>query len=37
MPTAALAATVADVVLPLEQIGLFLRGLLLETKTRSTA
>jgi two-component system chemotaxis response regulator CheB len=37
MPSAAIAATVADVVLPLEQIGLFLRGLLLETKTRSPA
>jgi two-component system, chemotaxis family, protein-glutamate methylesterase/glutaminase len=37
MPAAALAATAADVVLPLEQIGLFLRGLLLETKTRSPA
>jgi two-component system chemotaxis response regulator CheB len=37
MPTAAIAATVADVILPLEEIGLFLRGLLLEAKTRSTA
>jgi two-component system chemotaxis response regulator CheB len=37
MPAAAIAATVADLVLPLEQIGLFLRGLLLETKTRSPA
>jgi two-component system, chemotaxis family, protein-glutamate methylesterase/glutaminase len=37
MPAAAIAATAADVVLPLEQIGLFLRGLLLETKTRSPA
>jgi two-component system, chemotaxis family, protein-glutamate methylesterase/glutaminase len=37
MPAAAIAATAADVVLPLEEIGLFLRGLLLETKTRSTA
>lgn len=37
MPAAALAATAADVVLPLEQIGLFLRGLLLETMTRSPA
>jgi two-component system chemotaxis response regulator CheB len=37
MPSAALAATSADVVLPLEEIGLFLRGLLLETKTRSHA
>jgi two-component system chemotaxis response regulator CheB len=30
MPAAAIAATHADVVLPLEEIGLFLRGLLLE-------
>jgi two-component system chemotaxis response regulator CheB len=37
MPAAAIAATVADVVLPLDEIGLFLRGLLLETPTRSTA
>jgi two-component system chemotaxis response regulator CheB len=37
MPTAALAATTADVVLPIEQIGLFLHGLLLETPARSTA
>jgi two-component system chemotaxis response regulator CheB len=37
MPAAAIAATVADVVLPLEQIGLFLSGLLLETHTRSPA
>ena len=35
MPAAALAATAADIVLPLEQIGLFLHGLLLETRTRS--
>lgn len=35
MPAAAIAATIADVVLPLEQIGSFLRGLLLETETRS--
>lgn len=37
MPAAAIAATVADVVLPLEQIGQFLRGLLLETQARSPA
>jgi two-component system, chemotaxis family, protein-glutamate methylesterase/glutaminase len=37
MPTAAIAATAADVVLPLDQIGLFLRGLLLETPMRSPA
>jgi two-component system chemotaxis response regulator CheB len=37
MPAAAIAATAADVVLPLEEIGLFLRGLLLETQTRSPA
>ena len=37
MPTAALAATVADIVLPLEQIGPFLRGLLLEAGARSPA
>lgn len=37
MPAAAIAATAADVVLPLEQIGLFLRGLLLETQTPSPA
>jgi two-component system, chemotaxis family, protein-glutamate methylesterase/glutaminase len=35
MPTAALEATNADLVLPLEEIGLFLRGLLLETRTRA--
>jgi two-component system chemotaxis response regulator CheB len=35
MPVAAIAATEADVVLPLEEIGLFLRGLLLETHTRA--
>jgi len=35
MPTAAIAATTADVILPLDEIGLFLHGLLLETKTRS--
>jgi two-component system chemotaxis response regulator CheB len=34
MPQAALDATNADVVLPLEQIGLFLRGLVLETRVR---
>jgi len=37
MPTAAIEATEADVVLPLEEIGLFLRGLLLETRTRNPA
>jgi two-component system chemotaxis response regulator CheB len=37
MPTAAIAATDADVVLPLKEIGLFLRGLLLETRTRHPA
>jgi two-component system, chemotaxis family, protein-glutamate methylesterase/glutaminase len=37
MPAAAIAATHADVVLPLEEIGLFLRGLLLETQTHSPA
>ena len=40
MPTAAIAAiaaTDADVVLPLKEIGLFLRGLLLETRTRDPA
>jgi two-component system, chemotaxis family, protein-glutamate methylesterase/glutaminase len=37
MPTAAIAATDADVVLPLNEIGLFLRGLLLETRTRNPA
>jgi two-component system chemotaxis response regulator CheB len=37
MPAAAIAATVADVILPLDEIGLFLRGLLLEAPTRSTA
>lgn len=37
MPAAAIAATAADVVLPLEQIGPFLRGLLLETQMRSPA
>lgn len=36
MPAAAIAATKADVILPLEEIGLFVHGLLLETKTRST-
>jgi two-component system chemotaxis response regulator CheB len=37
MPAAALEATEADVVLPLEEIGLFLRGLLLETEARNPA
>ena len=37
MPAAALEATDADLVLPLEEIGLFLRGLLLETRTRHPA
>ena len=37
MPAAALAATDADVVLPLGEIGLFLRGLLLEARTRDPA
>jgi two-component system, chemotaxis family, protein-glutamate methylesterase/glutaminase len=37
MPTAAIAASGADVVLRLEEIGLFLRGLLLETRTRNPA
>jgi two-component system chemotaxis response regulator CheB len=37
MPTAAIEATDADVVLPLGEIGLFLRGLLLETRTRDPA
>jgi two-component system, chemotaxis family, protein-glutamate methylesterase/glutaminase len=37
MPAAAIAATDADVVLPLEEIGLFLRGLLLETRARDPA
>jgi two-component system, chemotaxis family, protein-glutamate methylesterase/glutaminase len=35
MPAAALAATNADVVLPLEEIGKFLRGLVLETRVRT--
>jgi len=37
MPAAAIEATHADVVLPLEEIGLFLRGLLLETRTGNPA
>ena len=37
MPAAAIEATDADVVLPLKEIGLFLRGLLLETRTRDPA
>ena len=37
MPAAAIAATDADVVLPLGKIGTFLRGLLLETRTRNPA
>jgi two-component system chemotaxis response regulator CheB len=35
MPAAALAATNADVVLPLEEIGPFLRGLVMETRVRT--
>jgi two-component system, chemotaxis family, protein-glutamate methylesterase/glutaminase len=35
MPSAALESTNADLVLPLEEIGSFLRGLLLETRTRA--
>jgi two-component system chemotaxis response regulator CheB len=35
MPAAAIEATHADIVLPLEEIGAFLRGLLLETHTGS--
>jgi two-component system chemotaxis response regulator CheB len=37
MPSAAIEATECDVILPLEAIGLFLRGLLLETPTRATS
>jgi hypothetical protein len=37
MPSAALEATNADLVLPLEEIGLFLRGLLLDVPPRSRA
>jgi two-component system chemotaxis response regulator CheB len=37
MPSAAIEATNADLVLPLEEIGLFLRGLLLETRTRNVS
>ena len=37
MPSAAIEATNADIVLPLEEIGLFLRGLLLETCTPEAA
>jgi len=37
MPAAAIEATNADVVLPLEEIGLFLRGLLLEARARNPA
>ena|SRR5712692_8459863 len=36
MPAAAIAATEADVILPLEEIGHFLHGLLVETRSRST-
>jgi two-component system chemotaxis response regulator CheB len=36
MPTAAIEATHADIVLPLEEIGLFLRGLLLEAPATPT-
>jgi two-component system, chemotaxis family, protein-glutamate methylesterase/glutaminase len=35
MPSAAIEATNADLVLPLDEIGLFLRGLLLETHARA--
>ena len=35
MPAAAIAATNADVILPLEEIGLFLRGLVLETRVHT--
>jgi len=35
MPEAAIAATKADVVLPLEEIGRFLRGLVLQTNVRT--
>jgi two-component system, chemotaxis family, protein-glutamate methylesterase/glutaminase len=35
MPAAAIAATKADVILPLDEIGPFLHGLLVETRTRS--
>ena len=35
MPAAAIVATTADVILPLEEIGLFLHGLLLDSRTRS--
>ena len=37
MPSAAIEATHADIVLPLEEIGSFLRGLLLEAHARSRA
>ena len=37
MPAAAIEATNANVVLPLEEIGLFLRGLLLEARARNPA
>ena len=37
MPSAAIEATNADIVLPLEEIGLFLRGLLSTTCTRRAA
>jgi two-component system chemotaxis response regulator CheB len=37
MPVAAIAATDVDVILPLEEIGPFLRGLLLEAPARSPA
>ena len=37
MPSAALEASHADIVLPLEEIGLFLRGLLLDVHTQSRA
>ena len=35
MPAAAIVATTTDVILPLEEIGLFLHGLLLGARTRS--
>jgi two-component system chemotaxis response regulator CheB len=37
MPSAAISATDVDVILPLEEIGPFLQGLLLEARTRSHA
>jgi two-component system chemotaxis response regulator CheB len=37
MPAAAIEATHVDIVLPLEEIGAFLRGLLLEAQAKSRA